>query len=322
MNAPIDTARSSAPIESEEPLSPGYDAATRNDAEFNELFEHRFTTIDDVQMHYVVGGDGPQVMVLLHGWPESWYEYRRIMPALLAGRTVIAVDLPGLGDSTGTPRSMAKTVLATYVHRLLDHLGHRENVQVVAHDFGVSVAYPLAALYREQVSGLFLMDYGLLGRNLKFSAIEPMYWHFSFNKQRPLAEELVAGRVATFLAHFFEGMKIGADDNVSADELAEFGRVYSRPQVLRAGFELYRFESEDEADNTRLQETPLTIPVRMITQAGLAELVLPPLQDAAPDATSADVPGAGHFLVHEAPDRVLAEIETFYPRSTPSGRDR
>ena len=67
-------------VESEEPLSPGYDAATKDDAEFNKDFRHGFTTIDDVQMHYVIGGDGPQVMVLLHGWPQSWYEYRQIMP--------------------------------------------------------------------------------------------------------------------------------------------------------------------------------------------------------------------------------------------------
>ena len=75
--------------------------------------------------------------------------------------------------------------------------------------------------------------------------------------------------------------------------------------------------TQDEADNTTLQDTPLTIPVHMITQAALADVFLPPIQDAAPHATSADVPGAGHFLLHEAPDRVLAEINAFYPASTP-----
>ena len=150
---------------------------------------------------------------------------------------------------------------------------------------------------------------------LKFATIESMFWHFSFNKQNPLAEELVTGRVETFLTHFFQGMKT-AGENISDDELAEFVRLFSRPQVLHAGFELYRTETQDEADNTKLQETPLTIPVRMITQAGLADMVLPPLQDAAPHATSGDVPGAGHFLLHEAPDRVLAEINAFYPNPT------
>jgi pimeloyl-ACP methyl ester carboxylesterase len=111
---------------SEAPLSEGYDAATRDDPEFAQHFEHRFTTIDGLQMHYVVGGDGPRTIVLLHGFSESWYEYRAIMPDLLPGHTVIAVDLPGLGDTTGELPSHDKATLARYVHRLLLHLGHHE----------------------------------------------------------------------------------------------------------------------------------------------------------------------------------------------------
>ena len=312
MNASTTASTTAAVVVSEEPLSPGYDAATKDDAQFNKDFRHCFTSIDDVQMHYVIGGNGPQVMVLLHGWPQSWYEYRQIMHSLLPGRTVIAIDLPGLGDSTGNPPSMARTVLARYVHRLLLHLGHRENVQVVAHDFGVGVAYPLAAQYRDQVAGLLLMDYGVVGKNLKFAAMEPLSWHFSFNKQYPLAEQLVTGRVETFLGHFYQSMKTGVGEPVSAEELTEYVRVFSRPQVLHAGFELYRVWSQDETENAVLQETPLTIPVRLLTQDGMAQLLLAFLQDAAPGATAADIPGAGHFLVHEAPDLVLAEINAFY----------
>ena len=300
-------------VESEEPRSPGFDAATKDDCEFNKDFRHGFSTVDDVQLHYVTGGDGPQVMVLLHGWPHSWYVYREIMHSLLPGRTVIAIDLPGLGDSTGTPSSMARTVVARYVHGLLNQLGHRENVQVVAHDFGVGVAYALAAQYREQVAGLFLMDYVLPGKKAKAADFTSMSWHFSFNQQQPLAEELVTGRVETFLTHFFQSMRTGVGDPVSPYELAEYVRVFSRPQVLRAGFGLYRAWGQDEADNAVLQETPLTIPVRLLTQAGGAAFMLPSFQDAAPEATASDVPGAGHFLVHEAPDRVLAEINAFYP---------
>ena len=301
-----------AAVESEEPRSPGFDTATKNDAEFNKDFRHCFTTVDDVQMHYVVGGDGPQVMVLLHGWPHSWYVYRDIMASLLPGRTVIAVDLPGMGDSTGTPSSMARSVLATYVHRLLDQLGYRENVQVVAHDFGVGVAYALAAQYRAQTAGLFLMDFPLVGKNLKFADFAPFSWHFSFNLQHPLAEDLVTGRVETFLSHLFQPSPSGVKP-ASDDELAEYVRVYSRPQVLHAGFELYRDWYQDEIDNTEFQESPLTIPVRMLTTAGFAPITLPALQAAAPDAIGITVPDAGHHLVHEVPDHVLTEINTFYP---------
>ena len=306
--------KTSAAVEAEEPRSPGFDAATKDDADFNKDFRHGFTTVDDVQMHYVIGGDGPQVTVLLHGWPHSWYVYREIMPSLLPGRTVIAIDLPGLGDSTGTPSSMARKALASYVHGLLNRLGYRENVQVVAHDFGVGVAYALAAQYREQVAGLFLMDFPLVGKNLKFADFAPFSWHFSFNLQYPLAEELVAGRVETFLAPLFPPSEAGVVP-ASEAELAEYVRVFSRPDVLHAGFELYRDWAQDEIDNAEFQESPLTIPVRMLTTAGFAPVTLPALQAAAPEALGSIVPNAGHHLVHEVPDHVLAEINAFFPAS-------
>ncbi|QKZ16119.1 alpha/beta fold hydrolase [Streptomyces chartreusis] len=300
-----------APVESEEPRSPCYDAATEEDVEFNKEFRHCFTTVDDVQMHYVVGGEGSQVMVLLHGWPHSWYVYRDIMPSLLPGRTVIAIDLPGMGDSTGDPSSMARAVLAGYVHQLLNHLGYRENVQVVAHDFGVGVAYALAAQYREQVAGLFLMDFPLVGKRLKFADFAPLSWHFSFNQQYPLAEEMVRGRVETFMSFLFAPSETG-EIPASDAELAEYVRVFSRPQVLHAGFELYRTWGQDEIDNTEFQDSPLTIPVRMLTTVGFAPITLPALQDAAPQAIGSAVPDVGHHLVHEAPDHVLAEINAFF----------
>ncbi|TDT98251.1 pimeloyl-ACP methyl ester carboxylesterase [Streptomyces sp. 846.5] len=308
------TPHSHAPacFDPEKPLSPGYDTATKNDTAFNNDFRHCFTTVDGVQMHYVIGGHGPQAMVLLHGWPESWYEFRGIMPSLLPGRTVIAVDLPGLGDSTGNPTDYTKKTLATYTHALLDKIGYRQHVQVVAHDFGVGVAYSLATQYRTQTSGLFLMDFPLVGKNLTFAAIEPLDWQFSLNLQDPLAEQLVTGRVSQYLTYFYPTQSHVAHP-VPTDEVNEYIRVYNRTQVLHAGFELYRTWTQDQADNAKLETTPLTVPVRLLTQDGFAPLLLSAVQDAAPAATGTDIKGAGHWLLDEAPQRVLSEINTFYP---------
>jgi pimeloyl-ACP methyl ester carboxylesterase len=305
--------RSAAPacVQAERPLSHGYDTATNDDVGFNENFRHCFTTIDGIQMHYVIGGHGAQALVLLHGWPESWYEFRGIMPDLLVGHTVIAIDLPGLGDSTGTPSSMEKTVLAKYVHQLLDRLGKRNGDEFVAHDFGVGVAYALAAQYRAQASGLFLMDFPLVGKTLTFAQIEPFSFHFSFNLQYPLAEQLVTGRVSVFL-HYFYPTQSHVAEPLPESEIAEYVRVYSRPQVLHAGFGLYRTWTTDENDNKKLEEQPLTIPVRLLTQSNLTGFLLPPLQGAAPNATGTDIPGAGHWLLEERPQPVLAQIKAFY----------
>lgn len=308
----------------EVPKSKDYDAATKHDTAFNRDFRHCFTTVAGVQMHYVIGGTGPQTTVLLHGWPESWYEYRGVMPELLPGRTVIAIDLPGMGDSTGRPAAYTKTGLARYVHELLDRIGAERDVRFVGHDFGVGVAYALAARYRDQAAGLFLMDFPLVGKNLSFATdVRPLSWHFSFNTQDPLAERLVTGRVGTFLDHFFRHSQISGSPEpgeqppnpIPRRSLAEYTRVFSRPQVLHTGFELYRTWPRDEEENTRLQQTPLTIPVRLLTQDGLTDLMLPAVRDAAPAATGTDVKGAGHWLLEERPDRVVAEITAFYPAS-------
>lgn len=95
-----------------------FDAATRDDAAFNEQFRHEFADVDGVRMHYVTGGNGPP-LVLLAGWPQSWFAWRDIMPALAEQHTVYAVDLPGLGDSQGSPSGYDKATLARYVHGLV-----------------------------------------------------------------------------------------------------------------------------------------------------------------------------------------------------------
>jgi pimeloyl-ACP methyl ester carboxylesterase len=297
----------------ERPLSRGYDAATRHDREFNRNFRHCFTTINGVQMHYVIGGHGPHTMVLLHGWPQSWYEFHGVMPKLLAGRTIVAIDLPGTGDTTGNPPSMEKNVLADYVHALLDRVGMQRNVQLVAHDLGVGVGYALAAQYRQQAAGLFAIDFPLTGKTLTYTAnVMPVSFHFSFNLQEPLAEQLVTGRVETFLTYFYP-LVSHVPNPIPANDVAEYVRVYSRPQVLHNGFELYRTWPKDDANNATLMQTPLTIPVRLLAQSGFADIELAAIRDAAPTATGTDAPGAGHWLLEERPALVLSEINSFYP---------
>ncbi|MGW6898816.1 alpha/beta fold hydrolase [Streptomyces sp. NPDC054919] len=307
------TTAAPACVASEKPLSKNYDAATKKDRVFNRNFRHCFTTIHGVQMHYVIGGHGPKTTVLLHGWPESWYEFNGIMPDLLPGRTVIAVDLPGMGDTTGRLPDYKKTTMARYVHLLLDRLDRQHDVQLVGHDFGFGVSYALAAQYRQQVAGLFLIDFPLVGKNLKWKDIEPLRWHFPFNRQEPLAEKLVSGREQLFFSYFYPTQS-HVKQPVPRRSVAEYVRVYSRPQVLHAGFELYRTWEQDEVDNQRLEATPLDIPVHVLAADGLLDLLLPPVRDAAPQATGTEISdGAGHWLMEERPKQVVKEINAFFP---------
>jgi len=291
-------------------LSHNYDISTRNDDEFNHLFKHGFTTIDGLQMHFVTGGNGPETIVLLHGFPQSWYEWRHIMPELLNGHSVIAIDLPGLGDTTGSLRSYDKKTLASYVHRLLMSLGIDSGVKLVAHDFGSALAYALAANYRDQIAGLLILDFPVVGRFLTFEKIKPLSFHFSFFTEKPLAENLVAGRERQFLSYFFERLSVDAVPVLKG--LEEYSRVYSRPGVWHSGMEWYRAWPADELDNIEYMKRPLTIPVRILAQQTTFEPFFRALKDAAPDATGRFVDGSGHWLPEEQPEEVLSEIRAFF----------
>ncbi|GAA1578974.1 hypothetical protein GCM10009678_72050 [Actinomadura kijaniata] len=123
-----------------------YAVAAQRDPAFQSAFRHGFADVDGVRMHYVTGGSGTPV-VLIHGWPQTWYGWWPIMPALAEKHTVYAIDLPGLGDSTGSPTGYDKATLARYVHRLVaDRLGVRD-ARVVGHDFGAAVAFQYASQF-------------------------------------------------------------------------------------------------------------------------------------------------------------------------------
>lgn len=147
-SATAGTGASPAPQQSGLPTpgSASFDSATRHDVAFNRQFRHEFATVDGVRMHYVTGGTGAP-LVLLHGWPQSWYEWRGNIPELAKKYTVYAVDLPGLGDSQGSPTSYDKATLARYVHGLIAGKLGLNHIRLVAHDLGAGVGFQYAVQY-------------------------------------------------------------------------------------------------------------------------------------------------------------------------------
>jgi alpha-beta hydrolase superfamily lysophospholipase len=109
----------------------------------NMTFSHNTASVNGIQLHYVIGGQGDPV-VLLHGWPETWYAWHKVMPALAKNYTVIAPDLRGLGDSSKPPTGYDGKTVAEDIHQLVTQLGF-ETIFLVGHDIGAFVAYPYAA---------------------------------------------------------------------------------------------------------------------------------------------------------------------------------
>ncbi|GAB3209543.1 alpha/beta fold hydrolase [Marinactinospora thermotolerans] len=303
------------------PEVPAHTTITHDDSEFTGTFQHEFADVEGVRMHYVKGGSGSPV-VLLHGWPQTWYSWWEIMPELAEHHTVYAVDLPGLGDSTGSPTGYDKATLARYVHTLIaEQLGVRD-ARVVGHDLGAAVAFQYAAQFPEDTELLGYLDLPLPGPAMDGAAYRSLSWHIAFHSQPRVPEAVVGNDVRDYLELFypqvaFEGSSFGGTAQrspFSDEEIDEYARTYSRPEVLKGGFELYRSLDKDAADTEAA--APVEVPTLIMTAQGQLEGVRSTVEPHMTDIVRAvDVPRAGHWLVEENPEFVTEELLRFLGRS-------
>ena len=289
-------------------------------ARFDPSFEHGTADVDGVRMHYVMGGkaggEGPP-LVLLHGWPQTWYEWVEVMPDLAEEHTVIAVDLPGLGDSEGEPPSYDKRTLARYVHGLVsEELGY-ESINLAAHDLGAGVGYQYAAQYPDEVGRYVHMDYPLPGPAIDAAQYEDLSWHIALHYEDGLPEALTEGREREYLAYFYPEVA-ASPESIPEEAIDEYARTYSQPGKMSAGFELYRTLDEDTEDNKRSAGTPLKMPILVMTgTAGPYEgtdagkFTTGTVSAVASDVSSVGVPDAGHWLAEENPEFVADRILGF-----------
>ncbi|AXC12158.1 hypothetical protein ACPOL_2854 [Acidisarcina polymorpha] len=259
------------------------------------------------RLHYVSAGEGDRVIVLLHGFPQTWWEWHRVIPSLVkAGYRVIAPDYRGAGHSSRMPAGYDKRTLADDVRMLLqDELEIRQKVVMVGHDIGLMVAYAYAEQFRDSVSHLVVMDAPLPGTKV-FDDIrlDPRVWHFAFHGARDIAEMLVVGRERQYLQAFFNA-RIYDPSALSQDDLDLYKSAYSAPGAMRAGFELYRAFDQDVQDNREALERngKLGVPVLAVygaisnTGARIEAMML----EVAEDVTPLRIPASAHWIAEENP---------------------
>ena len=281
-------------------------------------FEHGFRAVDGVRLHYVAGGkaDG-EVVVLLAGFPESWYAWRKIMPLLGSVYRVIAPDLPGQGDSDRPAGGYDTQSLAVAVHGLLQQIGV-DRYFLVAHDVGAWVAYPYAALFGSEVRRLVLMDAGIPGITLPDAlptAPERAWrtWHFAFHALPDLPELLLSGRESEYLDWFLR-RKTANPEAFSDADLQEYLRVFKKDGGLRAGLAYYRAALLSAQQNRALAaKGKLTMPLLALgsDQGSISDMATP-LRAFANDVQGGSIPFCGHFLPEEQPEAVARELLQFF----------
>ncbi len=282
-----------------------------------KAFDHRFTTIDGLRLHYVSAGesDAPTV-VLLAGFPESWYAWRHVIPHLAAEYRVFAIDLPGQGDSDKPQAGYDTRSLAESVHRLLSSIGVA-TYALAAHDIGAWVALPYALMFSKELRGLALFDAGIPGVTLPdMLPATPdrgwKTWHFAFHTVPDLPEALIAGRERIYLDWFLR-RKVANPHSISDADLDEYVRIFTLPGALRAGLAYYRDVHISAAQNRDLvTKGKIAVPVLAVgADQGSIPDMAGPLHAYADDLHGAIVTNSGHFIPEEQPGQTYELLRTF-----------
>jgi len=295
------------------PAGPGSVSGAPNlPAGFSDTFESRFVDAGDVRLHAVVGGNGP-ALLLIHGWPETWYAWRHVMPALAQDFTVVAVDQRGIGLSDKPADGYDTGTLANDLVALMDALGH-ERFAVVGHDTGFAIGYALAADHPERVDRVALAE---IPGPPEPSHSPPVFvpapvnnrlWHLSFNRVETLAEQLITGREDVFFGYEF-AIQGGT---LPAELVDYYVGLVSNPESLRGSLAWYRALDATLAQNAARKEQPLTMPVLAIGgELSYGGMVAEAMKSLADDVQGVVIPGTGHWVAEEAPEQLVEALTGF-----------
>jgi len=295
------------------PEGPGSAAGAPNlPAGFTDTFTSRYIDAGDVRLHAVVGGDGPPLL-LVHGWPESWYAWRLLMPALARDFTVVAVDQRGMGLSDKPTNGYDTGTQARDLVAAMDALGHRR-FAVVGHDTGFAISYALAADHPERVERVALAEIpgspGTVTAPPLFlpGPLNDRLWHLGFNRIDRLNEQLVAGREDLFFRWEFDAAAKKLPDEV----IDHYIRMLSNPDSLSGSFGWYRALDTTIAQDQQRKTRRLAMPVLAIGgEASFGAHVGEALNAVADDVRGIVIPGVGHFVAEEAPEEMLAALSGF-----------
>jgi len=274
-----------------------------------ETIASKTTEVDGLKLHYLTSGHGPAV-ILLHGYTQTSRMWRPIIPLLADTFTVIAPDLPGIGDSDIPKDGLDMKNAAIRIHALSQSF-HIEKARVVGHDIGLMVAYAYAAMYPTEVEKLVVMDAFLPG----IEGWEPYYnnpnlWHFRFHGPTP--EALVAGREKTYFAYFWNDLAADKTRSVPLADRQAYVAAYSRPGRMRAAWAYFDAWPQTAQEFAELAKTKLTMPVRAIAgEKASASTLFPQMKLVANDVSVVGLNDTGHWLMEERPKETIEALIKF-----------
>ncbi|HKA96256.1 MAG TPA: alpha/beta hydrolase [Streptosporangiaceae bacterium] len=297
------------------PQGPGSVSGAPNlPAGFTDTFASRYVDTGQLRLHAVTGGDGPPLL-LVHGWPQTWYAWRMLMPVLARDFSVVAVDQRGIGLSDKPQDGYDSATLAADLVALMDALGY-SRFAMYGTDVGMPIAYALAADHPDRLDRLAVSEAPLPG----ISPSPPLFlppllnerlWHLAFCQLSKVNEQLVTGREDIFFGAEFDA---SAGTNKLPDWAVRhyIDTLASSPDHLRGSFGFYRAIPTSSAQNEQRKTRRLTLPVLAIGGAeSSGAAVGNTMKLAADDVQSLVIPGCGHWVAEQAPEELLAALTAF-----------
>jgi pimeloyl-ACP methyl ester carboxylesterase len=281
---------------------------------FTDTFTSRFVNANGLRLHVVIGGKGPPLL-LVHGWPQTWYQWRLVMPGLARDFTIIAVDQRGIGLSDKPQNGYDSGTQANDLVALMDALGHKR-FAIVGFDTGMGIAYALAADHPDRVERLVVGEAIITGVTPSPPLLVPgplntRLWHIAFNRlDADVNEALVRGREDVYFGAEY-AQSAGTPLPASVVKYYVAG-LASNPDALRGSFGSYRAIDTTIAQNARRKARQLTLPVLAIGGGrALGEGVVNTMKLVADNVQGIIIPDSGHWIAEETPDKLLAALIPF-----------
>jgi pimeloyl-ACP methyl ester carboxylesterase len=269
----------------------------------------RFAKIEGKKLHYLTAGQGP-ALILLHGYTQTSRMWRPLIDRLKDKFTIIAPDLPGIGDSDIPKDGCDMKTAAIRIHALAKSIGVTK-ARVVGHDIGLMVAYAYAAQFSGEVEKLAVMDAflpGVAGWELAYN--NDNLWHFRFHGPTP--EALVKGREKIYFAYFWNDLAADKKRSLSTSDRNAYVASYSRPGRMRAGWAYFAAWPETAKDFAEMAKTKLTKPVLSIAgEKASAAILGPQMKLAATTLNVVELKNTGHWLMEERPEETMEALIAF-----------
>jgi len=276
---------------------------------------HHLADVNGIRIHYTLAGQGP-ALLLLHGWPFTWYTWRLVLPALAQHYTVIMPDLRGIGQTSRPATGYDSRTRAADAAGLLRHLGF-EQANVLGHDLGVEVAFMTALAYPQLVRRLVLSEAIVGGLPGAEAFLQNAPWWFSFHAVPDLAEAVVAGHEELYLNWFYRNSTY-QQRGIAAEAQAEYVAAYTGAEALRGGFQHYRAfpQNRQQVAEALTQGQRLVCPTMAVCGNVVGEVLFNQLRPVTDSLETHLVPECGHVVQEEQPAELVRLLLDFLPRDT------